>query len=259
MKSSRLVWSTAFALLLVGCASSRPEAPEIPAVVVTRTAQAIKLDGNLDEAAWKSTPGYEFARCDNFSNLPKLTAQRIASDAYESAVVKFLYDDQYLYVGCALSDSDVIAYGEKDQEHLYRWSDLLEIFLVAEDGGWYWEIYGSPNNRKSSFFYPGGGMTGVWQCFAPEHLMKDLAVAARVAGTLNDSGDIDKGWNVEIRIPLKELAAKGIPFAPGKKWRILAARYNFGARLNRYQNSTSPSLPAANFHLREYYAPVIFR
>lgn len=259
MKSSRLVWTAACALLLAGCASSRPEAPEIPSVVVTRTTQAIKLDGNLDEAAWKNTPGHELVRSDNFSKLPKLTAQRVAADAYESAVVKFLYDDRYLYVGCALSDSDVIAYGEKDQEQLYRWSDLLEIFLMAEDGGWYWEIYGSPNNRKSSFFYPGGGMTGVWHCFAPEHLMKDLAVAARVAGTLNDSGDIDKGWNVEIRIPLKELAAKGIPFAPGKKWRILAARYNFGARLNRCQNSTYPSLPAANFHLREYYAPVIFR
>ena len=259
MKKTRFALMSAVGLLLAGCAGSRPETPEIPSAAVTRTRQPITLDGNLDEAAWKSTPGYELLRCDNYTKLPPLTAGPIAADPYESAVVKFLYDDQYLYVGCALSDSDVLACGEKDQELLFRWGDTLEIFLFSEDGGWYWELYGTPDNRKSSFFYPGGGMTGMWYCYAPEHLMKDFAVAARVAGTLNDSGDTDKGWNVEIRIPLKEVAAKGIPFAPGQKWRVMAARYNYGARLNRFQNASYPKQPTDKFHLREYYAPVIFR
>lgn len=259
MKKTRLALMSAAGLLLAGCAASRPEPPAIPSAVVTRSAQKITLDGNLDEAAWKNTPGYELVRSDNYTKLPPLTAGPIAADRYESAVVKFLYDDQYLYIGCALTDSDVLAYGETDQEHLYRWGDLVEVFLNSVDGGWCWEIFGAPNNRKTSFFYPGGGMTGMWYCYSPEHLMKDLAVAARVAGTLNDSSDTDKGWNVEIRIPLKEIAAKGIPFAPGQKWRIMVGRYNYGARLNRFQNATYPEQPISNFHLCEYYAPVIFR
>lgn len=259
MKTTRLALLTAVGLVLTGCAAPRTETPETPAATVTRTGQKITLDGNLDEAAWKSTPGHELVRNDNYTKYPPLTARKIARDAYETGVVKFLYDDQYLYVGCVLSDSDVVDHSPKDQEQLYRWSDLVEVFLNSVDGGWYWEIYGSPNNFKSSFFYPGGGMNGMWYCFQPEHLMKDLAVAARVAGTVNDSGDTDKGWNLEMRIPLKEVAAKGIPFAPGQKWRIMVGRYNYGARLNRFQNASYPALPGNNFHLREYYAPVTFR
>lgn len=259
MKKKYLVLLSAVSLLN-GCASSpEPKTQEIPPAVVTRTNLPVKLDGDLDEAAWQSTPEYEMVRCNNYSNLPPLTAQHVAADPYEKAVVKFLYDDQYLYVGGVLSDSDVVAYGEADQDRLFRWGDLLEIFLFSEDGGWNWEFYVVPNNRKSSFFYPGGGMNGVWYCFSPVHLMKDMKVAARVSGTINDHSDIDKGWNIEMRIPLREIAAKGIPFVPGQNWRIMAARYNFGARLNLLQNSTWPKLPVENFHLREYYAPVVFR
>lgn len=258
MKKFRLILLSVVGLLN-GCAVPQPETQEIPSAVITRTSMPLKLDGKLDETAWKSTPGYELVRSDNYSNLPPLTARCIAADPYEKAVVKFLYDDQYLYVGCTLSDSDVTAYGEKDQDRLFRWGDLLEIFLFSADGGCYWEIYGTPNNRKSCFFYPGGGMNGVWYCFSPVHLMKEMKIAARVSGTINDHRDIDKGWDVEMRIPLREIAAKGIPFASGQNWRIMAARYNFGARLNLFQNATWPKLPAANFHLREYYAPVVFR
>lgn len=258
MKKIRFVLLSAIGLL-IGCAALQPETQEIPSAVVTRTRLPVKLDGNLDESAWQGTPGYELIRNNNYSNLPPLTARRIAADLYEKAVVKFLYDDQYLYVGCSLSDSDVVAYGETDQDRLFRWGDLLEIFLYSADGGWYWEFYGAPNNRKSCFFYPGGGMNGVWYCFSSVHLMEDMKIAARVSGTINDHSNIDKGWNVEMRIPLREIAAKGIPFAPGQNWRIMAARYNFGARLTLFQNATWPKLPVGNFHLREYFAPVVFR
>ena len=61
------------------------------------------------------------------------------------------------------------------------------------------------------------------------------------------------------RIPLAEIAKKGVKFAPGEKWGILAARYNYSHFMYRRQTSSFPVLPAVNFHLRQYYAPVIFR
>ena len=56
-----------------------------------------------------------------------------------------------------------------------------------------------------------------------------------------------------------ELAAKGVKFAPGEKWGILAARYNYSHYMYRRQTSSFPELPIVSFHLRQYYAPVIFR
>ena len=261
MKTATLLQLTSLAALLNGCstASGVPEAPEIPAATVTRTQLPVTLDGKLDDAAWATTPGFELKPIDMYSGLPKREAARIARDPYESAVVKFLYDDRYLYVAAALTDSDVTAYSDRDQELLFRYGDLLEVFLYPEQGTWYWEIYAAPNGARSSFFYPGGGQLGNWEFFTEKYLMKDFAVASRIGGTRNNHNDRDNGWSTEMRIPLRELEKAGIRFAPGIPWRIMVSRYNFGAGLYRPQLSSFPPLPGPDFHLRQYYAPVVFR
>ena len=249
------------AVLLGGCAGAAPESvpPEIPTVTVTETTSSITLDGKLDEAAWAATPGYALKHFDDTSGLPELEAAVVARDPFESAEVKFLYDKNYLYVGCTLNDSDVTAYCDRDQERLFRYGDLLEVFLWPEHGTWYWELYAAPNGARSSFFYPGGGQRGNWEFFSEKYLMKDFAVASRIDGTRNRHNDRDRGWSTEMRIPLAELAKAGIPFAPGNAWRLMAARYNYGAEFYQLQFSSFPEMPNSNYHFRRYYAPVLFR
>ena len=79
---------------------------------------------------------------------------------------------------------------------------------------------------------------------------------AKVYGTVNKSNDQDTHWVAEIAIPLKELAAKGVPFDENNPWSILIARYNYGNNLRDIQYSTFPRLPVINYHLIEYYAPI---
>ncbi len=83
---------------------------------------------------------------------------------------------------------------------------------------------------------------------------------ANVQGTVNDFWDIDKGWTAEMAIPLAGLKEKlGVDFAPGQSWRILVSRYNYGYTMRAKQFSSYPKLPQVNYHLIEYYSPIIFQ
>ena len=85
------------------------------------------------------------------------------------------------------------------------------------------------------------------------------AAKVQLNGTLNKQTGRDKNWTTELRIPLKALNYNGIAFAPGEKWRILVGRYNFSSYNYSVQTSAYPELPAFNFNLRKYFAPVSFR
>lgn len=250
----------AAAAVLCGCNSvtNTPEAA-IPSVTVTKISKAIKFDGKLDEEAWKNAPKYKLVFANEVSGWPVAERNRVLQDKYESASVSFLYDDKYLYVGAELEDDDVISFVDKNQDLLYRAADTLEIFLAPANGSHYWELYSTPSAYRTSFCFPSGGMLGLDAVFTKSMLMPGFETAFKVNGKVNDHKVKDKGWTTEMRIPLAEIAKKGVKFAPGEKWGILAARYNYSHYMYRRQNSSFPELPIVNFHLRQYYAPVIFR
>ncbi len=177
------------------------------------TAQPIKVDGILNEDAWKTAPGY------SMKPAP-------ISEMTTGGIVKFLWDDKYLYVGARLDDEDVIAENNTDQAHHYRFGDLLEMFIRPPKNTMYWELYCTPLGNKTAFMLPNGG-----RCFLPScgtyTGMKGMKVAARVDGTVNKWQDKDKGWTAEMAIPIKDLTAYGDKFAPGQVWRFFVGRYNY--------------------------------
>lgn len=252
----------AAAAMFCGCNSIKN--PPVPAagscpITVTRINQPIKLDGRLDEKVWAKVPKYKLEFANEIGAWPQAEQDRYLQDKYESATVSFLYDDKYLYVGAELEDDDVISFANRNQDLLYRGADTLEIFLAPANGTHYWELYSTPSIYRTSFCFPAGGMLGLQEVFSKSMLMPGYETAFTVNGKLNDHKVKDKGWTTELRIPLSEIAKKGVKFAPGEKWSILAARYNYSHYMYRRQTSSFPALPAVNFHMRQYYAPVIFR
>ena len=80
-------------------AQSRNVAQTSPRVTATatRTAEAPRIDGNLDEASWQAATSLEnFVQAEPFEGEP----------ATEKTGVRILYDDRYLYVGVTCYDSD---------------------------------------------------------------------------------------------------------------------------------------------------------
>ncbi|MPN11464.1 hypothetical protein SDC9_158767 [bioreactor metagenome] len=130
-----------------------------------------------------------------------------------------------------------MAFCDRDQEHLYTSGDLLEVFLKPASETWYWEIYANPKNARASFFFPGGGRALAGDFDRREHLMENLKVCATVDGTLNDWSDRDKGWTVEMAIPVTELTCFGAEVKAGSVWRFLIGRYNYSRWLEECEIS----------------------
>jgi len=107
----------------------------MPQIMVAKyTEKPVVIDGNLDDAVWKNAVRYSMCLSrDSGTDVPK-----------EGGEAMLAWDEEALYVGAHLVDSDVVQKGEKDQSHFYKTGDLLEVFLKPEKEEWYWELYGTP-------------------------------------------------------------------------------------------------------------------
>ena len=235
MIMKRIFAGCMLACLAAGClsVSEKKEEPQ-PPIVITKTAAAITLDGKLDEAAWKKTPVFELVYADKTGTMFPREADMV-------------------------DDEDVLDFVKEDQYHCYRNADTFELFLSPVNGNHYWEIYSTPAGNKTGFFFPSGGMLPMEEVLKFSTIMKGLDTASQIQGTLNGCKDKDKGWTTELRISRAELASKGVEFGPAQPWRVLLARYNYSRYLYKYQSSYYPVLPAVDYHLRSYYAPVEFK
>lgn len=206
----------------------------------------VQLDGALEDALWEGTESYPL--------LQPGSAQQ--AEPEESGRVRLLYDDQHLYVGVALADRDVVQEEDRDHQHHYLTGDVAEVFLKPTAAGatHYWELYVTPNGRKSSLFFPGRGRLGLPGAMTP---MPGLEVAAKVYGTLNDWRDEDKGWSAVMAVPLAVLGEHG-HMPPESPWSILVARYNYGRQLSQPELTCCPRMPRAAWHEPEHWATLRF-
>lgn len=231
------------------------DAPEIKAVY---TSKPIVMDGKLDDAAWKTAPSYvpDFSRR-FLENVHPDIQEAFKDGVTDSGTFKLLWDEKYLYVGIMFRDKDIVAEGQEDQMVHCVLGDLAEVFLKPAGDTYYWEIYVTPLNKKTVFFYPGRGRHGLPSCLPKEIPLKKMTTAASFKGTLNNSFDQDECWSAEIAIPLDEINARGIKLAPGIPWKILLARYNYSRYVPRAELTSFPQLEYTNFHAAEEYGNLI--
>lgn len=240
-----------FALLLVLAIyifftfSGKP--PEQPVMRAQYSATPVNIDGVLDDKVWRQAASYPLNLSkDNTANGRKLI---------EPGFIKLAWDKENLYLAVDFSDSDIVAEGEEDQIHHYKFGDLAELFLKPADRTWYWELYVTPRGKKTTFWFPGRGRLGLE---SNNKAASGLQVAASCSGTLNEWKDNDKGWTAEMAMPVKDLTALGQKFGPGSDWTILIGRYNYGVSLPEKELSTHPQLSKTSYHLYEEYAKLIF-
>jgi hypothetical protein len=214
--------------------------PPVPEAHVRRTTHAPTLDGVLDDEAWKgATP---LTLVDSLDGRP--TQFR--------TTVRMVWDDEALYVAFDCEDPDVWGTFTKRDEPLYT-QEVVEIFLDADaDGRTYDEIEVSPHNVVFDAYFPARrqGMELSWD--------SGLQSAVKVAGTLDDAGDRDQGWTVEMRIPFARLhAVPHIPPRPGDRWRFNLYRLELPDRKNAQGQAFSP-LFVGDFHAVDRFAWLVF-
>lgn len=226
--------------LLAGCTLPQAAPPPSPdpqpdAYMARYTDEAIDLDGRLQEAAWQEAPAYPF-----------FLSSDAAGPVREGGRIRLLHTQTHLILGAELTDSDVVQESHEDQQPHFKSGDVLELFLKPHEAPHYWELYVTPNGKKTVYFFEGGGRKFLPSAYAQDPSWLD--VAASVQGSFNDPSNRDAGWTAEMAVPLAELAARGIPLQPGQPWQILVGRYNYTIHLPARELSMSPQLPRTSFH-----------
>ncbi len=205
-----------------------------PVLVARRVEGAIAVDGRLDEAAWKSAQ----------RSNPLRNADGSEAQPDLATVVMAAYDDTTLYLAFTVRDPAIESpYRNRDDE---LWNgDVVEVFLdPGADGKDYVELQVSPANVVFDALFE-SHRTPDWpqaRSFNP----KGVKSAVQVTGTLNQAGDEDSGYDVEIAIPFGDLPGMKAPPEPSATLR--ANFFRIEARDGKVAGAQAFSPAAGDFH-----------
>jgi hypothetical protein len=211
--------------------------------VVQHTNEALKIDGNLQESAWQKAQW-----TNNFVDIEG----DLKPAPFFDTKVKMLWNDSTLFVAAQLQEPQVWATQTHHDDIIFKDNDF-EIFISpANNAHQYFEIEVNALNKIFDLFLPkpyrnGGDALISWDV---EHLKS----AVQIQGTLNKPGDKDKGWTVEMAIPLKAIRM-GFATEPPKEgavWRINFSRVEWDTKVSngknvKLTNAAGKNLPERNW------------
>jgi len=184
--------------------------------VCYRATQAVKVDGRINDPAWK-TASWTTDFVDIEGDLkprPRLRTR-----------VKMLWDDHYFYIAAELLEPHVWGTLTKHDSVIFHDNDF-EVFIDPDgDNHSYGELEVNALNTTWDLKLPrpykdGGKADNSWE-------LEGLKTAVHVQGTLNDPRDTDQGWTLEIAIPwrdLQSLSPAATPPRNGDQWRVNFSR-----------------------------------
>jgi len=238
-----------------GSSGDEPKkAPDVPDLALEKVEGPlkIKVDGKLDEEAWKKAavigPFVDVKTGEPNTTFPV------------NAKARMMWNEQALHVGIEVEDKDVIGGFPADAKDPHLWTkDTIELMI---DPDWdkkntdYYEIQINPQNlvfdsQWDDYNVPKGGPEGP---FGHQDWSANLKSAVVVNGTIDKSDDVDQGYVVEASIPWASFSkARKTPPELGDAWRInlYAMQANSGV-------AWSPILGRGNFHRSSRFARVRF-
>jgi hypothetical protein len=213
--------------------------------VCPRANEPIVIDGKIDEKAWEAA-----AWTDDFVDIEGPDSP---TPTHRTSV-RMLWDDNYFYVATQIDEPHVWGTLEQRDAVIYHDNDF-EVFIDPDgDNHLYYELEINALGTEWDLmlirpYRDGGPAVNAWD-------IQGLKTAVHVSGTLNDPGDVDEGWSVEIAFPWEVLAqAAGRPAPPalGDIWRVNFSRVQWDtqSRDGRYEKlldvGTGDPLPEHNW------------
>ncbi len=206
-----------------------------------RAETPIKIDGKLDESAWKNAGGSGI--------FVDLTGDHKPTPATEA---KFLWDDKNLYIAFFCHDTDIWTNYSKRDDPLYK-EETTEVMIDADgSGSTYYEIQVNAVNAVYDAYFPARrkDMDISWD--------GKVRSAVSMDGTVNKREDRDKHWIVEMAIPLASIAdAPNTPPKEGDQWRLNLYRMERPAKRGVTASMWSPVF-VGDFHTLDRFGTLIF-
>jgi hypothetical protein len=182
--------------------------------VIAKAEKPIKIDGKA-EKIWDNAP---------FTD-PFIDIEGTKIVQFETRI-KMLWDTEFLYVYAELEEPHV--WGDITQRDaiIYLNNDFEVFINSSEKTEAYGEIEINALNTVWDLLLDKPYRTGGYANFHWD--INEMKTVVKVDGTLNNSKDIDKGWTVEMAIPLKPLIElkndRKKPIAEGDQWRMNFSR-----------------------------------
>ena len=176
----------------------------------------LNMDGELNEKSWTDAPWTEY--------FIDIEGDLKPAPAYKTRV-KMLWDANYLYVAAEMEEPHLWANKQPEKDIIFR-DNVFKIFIDPDNNmNDDFEIQINPQNKmlflimNKPYRDAGTPVTG-WNPIAYKSGVKLL-------GTINNSGDTDKGWLAEIAIPLAALKFDPLNAKQNTNFRINFLRTNF--------------------------------
>jgi hypothetical protein len=192
-----------------------PGWPVLKGLRVPYAKEKPKIDGKLDDPAWKDAAVFEGVY--PFNQKEKV--------GFPGTVWRVMWDEECLYFAFDCKDADIVAPQMKRDDMVYS-HDCVEMFILPEfRWGLYWELVISPTGS----IYDGLNAKK-FKGWGPETRAEETIAGLRVAsvadGTPNQSDDTDRGYVVEVAVPFGQLPgySRGNRPAAGDKLRFMLVR-----------------------------------
>ena len=192
--------------------------PHARSYVCHRATGPVTVDGNIDKPAWVDIPWTE--------DFADILGDRRPVPRFRTRA-KMMWDDANFYVAAELEEPHV--WGTITQKNAVIFHDNdFEVFIDPDgDNHNYYEFEMNALNTIWELTLPKPYRAG-----GPARLgtnLPGLKSAVKVDGTLNDPGDTDRRWCVEIAFPFDDLAGylgegQGCPPRDGEVWRVAMSR-----------------------------------
>jgi hypothetical protein len=241
---SRLAYA-GFLIAVVALFHWRTQAAVVPAsadvshYTVMRTLGPIRVDGVVDEPSWRAAKSTGAFQVNDGSGVRPAGSKENALRRFE---LHFAFD---------CDDTDLAATMTKRDEHLWE-EEVVEIFIDPDgDEKNYIELEVNPLGAFLDLFvltpvvpipYESYNIAAHW--------------AVKVEGTVQNSSDRDRGWKVELAVPLRDaVTAPNRPPKDGDKWRLNL--YRIERKPKEQYIAWSPTLKPS-FHTPSRFGEVTF-
>ena len=230
--------------------------PPVVALECCWTAEAIRIDGHAEEAAWQKAAvidgfGQPWAR----SDVP--ATERSLADSSAKTKLRLLWDASHLYFFAEMQDADLFADLTKHDDPTWH-NDVFELFLKpASDKPSYYEFQVSAAGTQMEMFVPERNNEAFAKYVAADPFAWRSTVVTE--GTLNRRNDRDSAWSVEGRIPWADMAHTGGRPAVDEVCRCAFCRYDYDQARDKPELSSCAPLTKPDFHRHEDYAHLRFR
>jgi len=213
---------------------------QVPSYQASRVTTSVKVDGRLDESAWKDAP-----LVGNFVNNRDGTRSPLATEA------KVLYDEKFVYFSFRVVDKNIWSTFKKRDQHLWL-EEVVEVFLQADPAiPNYIELEVNPLNTMLDIYLIDTRKPLRYESWNSEQLQW----AVKVDGTI-DGKSGDREWTCEIALPVDDITtAPNRPPRPGDRWRMNLFRVE--RRPEIAELAWSPTMQD-DFHILRRFGELVF-